>query len=134
MIVVDVNVLAYLILPGPQRPLAQRVLRRDAGWAAPLLWRSEFRSVLASYIRQRDLGVDEAVQAYVWAARVLAERELSVSTERVLALVAQSACTAYDCEYVALAEELDVPLVTADRQVQRAFPDRACSLKEFADG
>jgi cob(I)alamin adenosyltransferase len=39
-----------------------------------------------------------------------------------------------DCEYVALAQELAVPLVTADKQVLRAFPDHTCSLKDFASG
>jgi predicted nucleic acid-binding protein len=57
-----------------------------------------------------------------------------VSAERVLGLVARSTCTAYDCEYVALAQELAVPLVTADKQVLRAFPDHTCSLKDFASG
>lgn len=132
MIVVDVNVLAYLILGGPEQGLAQRVLHRDSDWAAPLLWRNEFRSILAAYMRQRDLGIDDALRAHDWAVRVLSGREFTVSAERVLELVAKSPCTAYDCEYVALAEELDVPLITADRQVLRAFPRRARSPKSFA--
>ena len=35
---------------------------------------------------------------------------------------ATSHCSAYDCEFVALALELEVPLVTADRQLLRSFP------------
>jgi hypothetical protein len=38
---------------------------------------------------------------------------------------------AHRCEYVALAEALDVPLVTEDREVLRAFPARAVSPEQF---
>ena len=59
-------------------------------------------------------------------------REYSVSSEQVLELVMDSDCTAYDCEYVALAQDLGVPLVTTDKQILRAFPKTAVSLEKFA--
>jgi predicted nucleic acid-binding protein len=132
VIVADVNLIAYLILGGPQRLQAQGVFERDPVWAAPLLWRSEFRNVLAAFMRQRDLSASEAWRAHELADHLLAGQEFAVRGERVLALVASSSCSAYDCEYVALAEDLGVPLVTADRQVLRAFPDHAVSVREFA--
>lgn len=131
MIVADVNLVAYLLLGGPERTLAQRVLQRDPVWAAPLLWRSEFRNVLATFMRQRDLSVSDAWRAHELADQLLSGQEFAVPGERVLALVASSTCSAYDCEYVALAEALAVPLVTADRQLLRAFADRAISPKDF---
>ena len=134
MIVADVNLVAYLILGGPERALAQRVLERDPVWAAPLLWRSEFRNVLATFMRQRGLSASDAWRAHELADQLLIGQEFAVPGERVLALVEASTCSAYDCEYVALADELAVPLVTADRQVLRAFADRAVSPKEFVGG
>ena len=133
MIVADVNLIAYLLLGGPDKRLAQRVLELEPVWAAPRLWRSEFRSVLAAYMRQRDLSVSDAWRAHELAEQLLEGHEFDVSGQRVLTLVASSACSAYDCEYVALAEELAVQLVTADRQLLRAFADRAISPKEFVD-
>jgi len=70
VIVVDVNLVAYLLLGGPEAEHAQRVLRRDPAWAAPMLWRSEFRSVLASYVRQRDLEVSAAWRAHELATEL----------------------------------------------------------------
>lgn len=67
------------------------------------------------------------------ACLVLGGPEQAVA-ERVLHLVASSACSAYNCEYVALAEELGVSLVTADRQLSHAFPGRAISPKDFVTG
>ena len=133
MIVADVNLVAYLLLGGPERALAQRVLERDPVWAAPLLWRSEFRNVLATCMRHRDLSVSDAWRAHELADQLLSGQEFAVPGERVLALVASSTCSAYDCEYVALAEELAVPLVTADRQLLRAFADRAISPRDFVE-
>jgi predicted nucleic acid-binding protein len=133
VIVADVNLVAYLLLGGPQQALAQRVLERDPLWAAPLLWRSELRSVLAAFMRQRGLSAGDAWRAHELADQLLGGQEFAVPGEVVLALVASSACSAYDCEYVALAEELEVPLVTADRQVLRAFANRAISPKDFVE-
>ena len=134
VIVADVNLIACLLLGGSHLSLAQRVLERDATWAAPLLWRSEFRNVLAAFIRQRGLSVSDAWRAHGLADQLLAAEEFIMPGERVLALVAVSACSAYDCEYIALAEELAVALVTADHQLLHAFPERAISPMNFVAG
>ena len=131
MIVADVNLVAYLLLGGPETELAQAVLERDPVWAAPVLWRSEFRSILAGLIRQRGLALADAWQAHELAEGLLGTQEYTVGGERILQLVADSPCSAYDCEYVALADELAVPLVTADRQVLRHFPRVAVSPRTF---
>jgi predicted nucleic acid-binding protein len=52
MIVVDTNVLAYLYLPGEYTAAAETLLEQDSDWAEPILWRSEFRNILARYLRR----------------------------------------------------------------------------------
>jgi predicted nucleic acid-binding protein len=59
-------------------------------------------------------------------------REFSVGPAEVLERVVASRCSAYDCEFVVLAEELGVPLVTTDRQVLRSFPQTAIPLSRAA--
>ena len=128
MIVVDTNVIAYLWLPGDRTRQAESLLKEDSDWNAPLLWRSEFRNVLAGCLRRGDLDLDTALQIVDEAEGQMRGREFSVPSAQVLARVAASDCSAYDCEFVALAEELGVPLVTSDARILRSFPTSARSL------
>lgn len=134
MIVADVNLVAYLLLGGANAGLAHSVMQRDSSWAAPVLWRSEFRSILAAYMRQRGLGLADAWEAHEFAEALLGSQEYTLPGERVLQLIATSPCTAYDCEYVALAQLLGVSLVTTDRELLRHFPDVAVHPRDFAGG
>ena len=132
MIVADNSVLVYFWLPGAFAEWAEAAKAQDGIWAAPVLWRAEFRNVLAGYLRRKLLTEAEANAAFLNAQKDLGAQEFTVPTERILKLVLASDCTAYDCEYVALAQDLGVPLVTADRQILREFPKTAVSLEKFA--
>lgn len=132
MIVVDTNVIAALYLPSSQSRHAQQALRHDPNWAAPWLWRSEFRNVLASLMRSEQMRPADAIDIAAAAEDLLAGNEYTVPTHDVLLLTHRSRCTAYDCEFVALAQTAVVPLVTLDRAVLRAFPETAVTLDQFA--
>lgn len=133
MRVVDTNVIAYLFLESERTPQAERALARDPEWVAPLLWRSEMRNVLAVQVRQGKLDAARARRLMAEAERLLAGGEYTVASRDVLDLAAASGCSAYDCEFVALARDLAVPLVTTDRRLLEAFPDRTVAL-ESLDG
>lgn len=128
MIVVDTNVVAYLLLPGPHTALVDDLLIQQPEWAAPPLWRSEWRNVLAGYLRRGVLNLDQALALQQQAEHLVIRHEEPVSSQAVLQLVASSRCSAYDCEFVTAAQQLRVPLVTADRAVLSAFPDVARPL------
>jgi predicted nucleic acid-binding protein len=128
MIVVDTNVLAYLWLPGERTQSAERLLKRDPDWNAPLLWRSEFRNVLAGCLRRGDLSLQTALQIADGAEGQMSGREFAVPSAQVLARVHESDCSAYDCEFVALADELGVPLITSDDKLRKSFPKIARPL------
>ena len=132
MIVADNSVLVYFWLPSAFAEWAEAAKAQDSVWAAPVLWRAEFRNVLAGYLRKKLLTEAEANDAYLNVQKDLGAHEFTVPTERILKLVLASDCTAYDCEYVALAQDLKVPLVTTDKQILRAFPKTAVSLEKFA--
>lgn len=128
MIVVDTNILAYLYLPGEQTAKAERLLAREPDWVAPVLWRSEFRNVLAGYLRRKLLTLDQARALQAEAESLMAGGEHDVDSAAVLRLVSESDCSAYDCEFVALAQKLGIKLVTADAKLLKAFSKHAVSL------
>ena len=124
MIVVDTNVLAYYFA-GFASPLASAAIewrQRDPAWRAPALWRSEFRNLLANYLRAKLMTPGSAVKIWREADAAMAAATRDVDAERVLALAAQSGCNAYDCEYIELAQRFSVPLLTADKKLVTAFP------------
>ena len=122
MIVVDTNVVAYLFLHGEFAALAEAWLRLDRDWAAPVLWRSEFRNLLAGYLRRKQLTFEAVREIQREAEALLIGNEHEVDSVRVLELVRDSDCGAYDCEFVSVAMRLGVKLLTADGKVLKAFP------------
>lgn len=128
MIVVDSNVLAYLYLPGEYTAAAERLLEAEADWSAPILWRSEFRNILAGYMRRKAISFEQANSLQREAENLLEGAEFEVESSMVLELVRDSDCSAYDCEFIALAMKLDTKLVTMDQKLLRAFPKRAVAL------
>ncbi len=131
MIVVDTNIIGYLYLGSDRSTQAEQALFRDAEWAAPILWRSELRNVLAKYIRNQWLSLEDATKVMGEAIAMMRDREFEVSSSQVLSLASLSNCSAYDCEFVALARALEAPLVTVDRQVLKHFSETAVSLEDF---
>jgi predicted nucleic acid-binding protein len=130
VIVVDSNVIAYLYLPGEHTAAAEALMQRDSKWAAPLLWRSEVRNVLAGYLRRGTLSFEQTLAIQSEAEDLLRGGEYEVSSAAVLELVAASDCTAYDCEFVAVARHLGTRLVTMDAKLLKAFPKDAQALNE----
>jgi predicted nucleic acid-binding protein len=130
MIVVDSNVLAYLYLPGEYTAAAEALLEQDPDWASPILWRSEFRNILAGYMRRKAISFEQAIILQREAESLLEGAEFEVESSAVFELVRDSDCSAYDCEFIALAMKLDTKLVTMDKKLLRAFPKRAIALSE----
>lgn len=133
MIVVDTNIIAYFVIGSDHTLEAEAVFTADPDWSAPLLWKSEMRNLLTIYLRRKEMTLDDACTTMDKAKRTVQGREFEVRSDRVLKLSEASGCTAYDCEFVSVAQSLDIPLVTADRKVLAAFPDITRSMKTFAD-
>mgnify|MGYP000078833992 FL=1 len=133
MIVADTNIISYLLLPTSYSDSVDKLFTQDSNWIAPSLWKSEFRNVLALYLRKEIITFDKALQLQETAESIMSNNEFDVSSSQVLALVNQSNCSAYDCEFIALAKHQNIPLVTQDKKVLREFPNNTLSIASFIE-
>lgn len=132
MIVVDTNLLVYLYIRSEHSDVVDKAFLKDPHWIAPLLWRSEFRNVLVSCLRNGIVDFEVAIEIAGEAERLMEGGEYSVSSLDVLNLAARSRCSGYDCEFVALARGFNIPLITTDELILADFPDIALRLDAFA--
>lgn len=131
MIVAGPDLVASLFLEGSETGLAERVFDRDCDWCAPLVWRSLFHRVLAERHRAGEAAVDAACAAIRAAESIFRDREFQPNGEHVLRLAIASGGDASTCEFVAVARDLGVPVVTADDSLIRAFPGVALAAAAF---
>lgn len=131
MIAVDTSVLFNVFVEGEQSRLAEQVFERDDHWLAPHLWRSEFRNTLTKSIRAGFLDLRDALQIMAEAEILISDGDCEVASDDVLELAAAAGCAAYDAEFVVLARDLGVPLVTTDQELLEKFPGTAVSPARF---
>ena len=131
MIIVDTNIISYLLLPTLYTYSVERLYEIEPDWSAPILWKSEFRSVMALYLRKKMITLEKAMQLQETAESIIIQNEYDVSSSQVLALIDESNCSAYDCEFIALANHFDTKLLTQDKKILREFPSTAISVSGF---
>ena len=131
MLVADANLLWEATDLGRQGPIAHALTQRDPLWAAPRFWESEVRNICATAMRTKKLTLSRAIEVMDQLPAYLRGGVRIPETPRVLELAQASGHSAYDCEYVAVAESLGVPLVTFDQALIRAFPAVAISPQDF---
>jgi predicted nucleic acid-binding protein len=131
MIVADTNLIAYLMIEGDFTPQAELVYQFDSNWVAPYLWRSEFRNILALYLRKDYLSMAEAKTIMAQAEALMKNKEFELDSTSILKMIWNSTLSAYDCEYVVLAKKLGVNLITNDRKILKSFPNLAVSLESY---
>lgn len=127
----DTNIVASLYVPNNMDEWVYKVLDVDEDWVTPPLWKSEFTSVLSKYLRHRIFDLTHAQHLLKKAQLFMKSKVVNVRMERVIELVSQSTCSSYDCEFVSLAQELDIPLVTWDKKILQEFPSVAMTPQTF---
>lgn len=131
MIVVDTNIIVASLIKQDKTDDVFNLIELDPEWCCPILWRSELRSALVMYIKHKDVSVRTAVKLFEHAEQYISDYETDVSSKKVFELSQKSSCSAYDCEYVALAQDLRVSLVTLDKKILRAFPKISFTPQQY---
>lgn len=130
MIVVDTNVLAYLLIDGIHSAEARELYRRDPDWRSEAFSLIEFCNVLLRYIEARKMKIG-AAGGFLASAETLLDGKLArISHQQCLEIGARYHVTAYDARFLAVAQLLHRPLVTEDQRLRRAAPALTCSTAE----
>jgi predicted nucleic acid-binding protein len=129
VIVADTNLIAYLFIDGEFTKEAESIYQADSDWVAPYLWRYEFRNILALYLRKKILSLAESKAIAQSAEELFLGNEFELNSDAILNLAANCPLSAYDCEYVLLAQKLGIKLVTNDKKILQNFPDITINLK-----
>jgi predicted nucleic acid-binding protein len=132
MIVVDAEMLVSLTLVRPQTAMAREAFLKDPDWAAPPLWRSDFRGQLWKHLSANRISKGQAIKAFEAAHAVIAGNEPEPDLSHILTLAQSHTLEVYDAEYVAVARALGVPYVTTDEDLAKACPDDVVLLRQFA--
>lgn len=131
MIVVDTNILVYLLIDGERTASVRKLRQQDGRWRFPTLWRHEFLNVLAVYVQNNGMSLPRALAVWAKAARVFAPGEAAVDMSLALRLAVAQNISAYDAQFLALAQSLKVPLVTEDQSLRKKAPGLAVAVSDF---
>jgi predicted nucleic acid-binding protein len=129
VIVVDTNVLAYLLIEGDRSTEAQALYARDADWRSEAFLLVEFSNILATYERSKALSTASAFELLASAERVVAGL-VNLPHSRALQLASRFGVSAYDARFLGAAQTLGAKLVTEDERLRKAAPSLTQSLSE----
>ena len=131
MLLVDTNVVAYLLIHGDHTEAAQELRRRDSDWRSEALLLVEFTNVLASSIASRqDERPPRAGLPWQRPSTLLDGKLISIAHASALSMAVSYRVTAYDARFLALAQQLDRRLVTEDAKLRAAAPKLTQSLAD----
>jgi predicted nucleic acid-binding protein len=125
VIVVDTNVVAYFVIAGTLTVEAEALRSRDRDWRAPALLRSEWLNVCVHHIRQGMFDRDQAIRSFRRGLSLVTISEEFPDPLQIMNLHLVGGCSSYDCQFVALAEKLNVQMATWDQEIIRAHPGTA---------
>ena len=129
MIVVDTNVIAYLLIEGDRTAEAQALRLADPDWRSEPFLLVEFSNLLATQVRARALSATQA-NALLESASQQVAAWVEVPHAEALAVALDRKVSAYDARFVGCARRLSASLVTEDSRLRAATPGLSISIAE----
>jgi len=117
MIVVDTNVIAYLLIDGEHTEKVEKLRKAHAEWIAPRLWPDEFLNIVATRERTKLMSASVAGSTLELACELMEGKSYDLPAQRILATARRTSCTACDSQFVCLAEDLGLKLYTFDSRI-----------------
>ena len=130
MIVTDANVIIYWATDSPQASQVEQLLQYDSDWRTVPLWRYEFTNAMVMMIRAKVISESAALKALDRAEDLMTPREHAVPQHDVLGASLRYGISAYDAQYIVLAELSDAKCITADAPLARKTPGTTVLLSQ----
>jgi predicted nucleic acid-binding protein len=130
LVLIDTNVLAFLVLEGPQTAAARALLDNDDDWRSESYVLIELTNVLTTTVRVRGLSIRTARRAFSAAREVIGPELVSIHHEDAITYAHRYDITAYDARFLVAAHTLGVKLTTEDTKLRRAAPKLTQSITE----
>lgn len=127
-LVIDASVLIFALTGKTKAAASLRARLRDTGCHAPHLIDAELGNVLRRRVRVGDVTATQAETALDAAEDVIDLRYAHTGRLSSIAWQLRNNLSFYDALYVALAAQLDIPLLTSDRRLSRA-PNLPCAVE-----
>jgi predicted nucleic acid-binding protein len=129
LILVDTNILVYLLIEGDRTSGAQDLFSRDSEWCSEAFVMVEFSNVLATYARSGALRRAQSAELLTEAHATLAAMH-TVANEQALEAAMEYEISAYDARFISLAKQLKMRLTTEDAKLRSAVPVWTLSLSD----
>jgi len=129
VVVIDTNVLAYLLIEGDRTLEAQALYARDAEWRSEGFLVIEFSNVLSTYVRSGGMTRTQAETLLAEAERRM-RGLVNVPHAQAMRAAEKFSVSAYDARFLAAAQSLGGKLVTEDARLRASAPALTCSLSE----
>ena len=129
MVLVDTNILAYLMIEGDRTAAAQQLFESDSDWCSEAFVMVEFSNVIATYVRTGALTQAQGTKLLAEAQTHLPTLHSAANTQ-ALETAMQFGISAYDARFISLARQLKLKLITEDAKLRVAVPAWTISLAD----
>jgi len=129
VVVVDTNILAYLLIAGDHTKEAQTLFSRDPEWKSEAFLLIEFSNILATYQRSGAINHTQA-EELLSDAETHIRGLVNVPHLTALRFAHTYTVSAYDARFLATADAFSAKLVTQDTKLRAAAPGLTQSLAD----
>ena len=130
MIVVDASVMAFLLIDGELTDAVRELHRIDPDWVTPPILNHEMLNILAAVGSAEG---NSAAMEGVWrdVRALVASRQQVPDPVRSLRLGVELGISGNEAQYLCLADSLGLPLITQEKNLLQAAPERAVSVLDY---
>jgi predicted nucleic acid-binding protein len=132
VIVADASVVTFLFLEGELSGIVRELYTTDPEWVTPPILNHEMLNILAA-VGSAEGNVQGMEELWREARGVLGSRQQIPDPQRSLRLAIELGISGYQAQYLALADQLKLPLLTTDALLLDLLPKKTCRPEVYLE-